>query len=108
MDLTILFNDYLSENRKKQVKLPKIVVKQIKQQQEKNKNSNHDSSDSNMADDVETEMDENVELTEDGNEDEANNADGALLKESINKFFVNFIFFIQFRALILSNFKKLR
>jgi hypothetical protein len=86
MDLTILFNDYLKENQLKQLILPKIVHKQIKEQKQK---QGQDSSDSNMADEIE--MDENDD-SEDLKEDENNN--DTSLKESVVKFFVRiFLFF---------------
>ena len=79
--MTLLFGEYLKENRLKQVKVPKIVAKQLKEQKQK---QGQDSSDSNMADEIE--IDENVDL-EDLNEDENNN--DTTLKESIVKFFVS-------------------
>lgn len=82
MDLTLLFNQYLTENQHKQLKLPKITVKQLKQN-ENNHSGGQDSSDSNMAEAVETEMDEDIDL--DG---ENNNEEERTLKESIVKFFV--------------------
>ena len=106
MDLTLLLDDYLVENRHKQVKLPKIVVKQLKEHAPGNGSSsskpasvctNADSSDSNMtAEAVESEevLDENIEL----DEQQQTNGDDLTLKESIVKFFVKektnlFLFF---------------
>ena len=83
MDLTMLFSEYLKENRLKQLILPKIAVKQLKEQKQKH---GQDSSDSNMADEVE--IDENDD-SEDLKEDENNN--DTSLKESIVKFFVSFL-----------------
>lgn len=82
MDLTILFAQYLFENQHKQIKLPKIVVKQLKQ------NSGQDSSDSNMAEAVETELDEDIDLDE-PNDNENSNEEERTLKESIKNFFVS-------------------
>jgi len=83
MDLTILFSDYLKENRLKQLILPKIVVKQMKEQKQK---QGQDSSDSNMADEVESyENDDSEDLKEDENNNDTS------LKESVVKFFVSFL-----------------
>ncbi len=83
--MTLLIEEYLNENRQKQQKLPKIVVKQLKQSI-KHSNSGQDSSDSNLAvEPIETEMNENVELDHIDEEEEKSDL---TLKESIVKFFV--------------------
>jgi hypothetical protein len=84
MDLTLLFNQYLIENQYKQVKMPKIVVRNLNKQNQNNSNGS-----SNGTDAIETEIDENVdEMIEEENTNH-NNSDLSL-KECIEKFFVRF------------------
>lgn len=76
MDLTLLFKEYLVANQHKQVRMPKIVVKNLS----KSGNSSNNS-DSNMAVEegaVESEI----------HEDSGHNDSDSSLKESITKFFV--------------------
>ncbi len=94
MDLTLLIDDYLAENRHKQVKLPKIVVKQLKasngDKPPASVTTAADSSDSNMtagepvAESEQLLVDENMEGS-----GSASDGDDLTLKESIVKFFVS-------------------
>ncbi len=91
--MTLLIEEYLNENRQKQQKLPRIVVKQLKQNN-KHSNSGQDSSDSNLAiEPIETEMDENVDLDHVNEEEEKSDL---TLKESIVKFFVRILFLLKY------------
>ena len=78
MDFSLLFNKYFPDNAFKQQKMPKIKTTH------KKPNVEQDSSDSNMAESVEAELEEDVDLEEN---DEENSQDQTL-KESIKKFFV--------------------
>ena len=76
MDLTILFSQYLNENKHKQQKMPNLKHAALKT----NNNNGQDSSDSNIA-----ELDEDINL-EETNDDENDHS----LKATLQKFFVIF------------------
>ena len=100
MDLTLLLNSYLAQNRDSQQVLPKVVARsrdQLKKQDSKDSSNDGgatNSSGSNMADpdhleeNVDLEMDE-LELGENDSESQEQAQARKILKENIAEFFVS-------------------
>lgn len=104
VDMTLLLESYLAENRLKQQVMPKIVVRQLKRSSQ----SNSKNSSSNNSNTTEMEQeDEQPQQIEEVSEHHVDNSSDVTLKECVVKFFVShyiFYYYVKLFVFFFMNF----